>query len=218
MVDHGVNLKDPRKVLETILNEVDLENDVFITEGVLDVLDHSAPEPLFGGKVGIDATRRHPEERPRSRSDTSDKVPSDDVIAKSIKKVSPLFTSFHAPALEVRNMVLLINFAKDGKTPGSILSDKLLSARQLEPFSLFLLLDGAIDLRDYSLVLWKLFNNVDPKRDIIRRGGRMAIDATRKSAEDGHSRPWPDDIEMDPGIVNRVRERAEELGIAEFLP
>ena len=129
MVDHGVDLKDPRKVLETILNEVDLENDIFITEGILDVLDHSAPEPLFGGKVGIDATRRHPEERQRTKRDLPDRVPDDDVIASSIKKVSPLLTSFHAPALDVRNKVLLLNFEKDGKTPGSILSDKLLFAR-----------------------------------------------------------------------------------------
>ena len=54
----------PAKVFETILDEVDLESDVYITEGVLDVLDHSAPEPLFGAKMGIDATRRRTGKRP----------------------------------------------------------------------------------------------------------------------------------------------------------
>ena len=39
-------------MLRTILNELDLENDIFISEGILDVLDHSAPEPLFGAKIG----------------------------------------------------------------------------------------------------------------------------------------------------------------------
>ncbi len=58
LVDGGVDLKNPHKVIETILNEVDLESDIYITEGILDVLDHSAPEPLFGAKIGIDATRR----------------------------------------------------------------------------------------------------------------------------------------------------------------
>ena len=48
--------------------------------------------------------------------------------------------------------------------------------------------------------------------------GRMAIDATRKGAEDDHTRPWPDDIEMDPEVVKNVRDRAKELGIAGFLP
>ena len=67
LVDSGVDLKDPRKVLETILDQVDLESDVFITEGILDVLDHSAPDPLFGAKIGIDATRRLPDERQRPK-------------------------------------------------------------------------------------------------------------------------------------------------------
>jgi 4-hydroxy-3-polyprenylbenzoate decarboxylase len=66
-------------------------------------------------------------------------------------------------------------------------------------------------------VLWKVFNNVDPKRDILRQGGRIVIDATRKGAEDGHTRPWPEDIEMTPEVAGRVRERAKELGIEEFL-
>ena len=47
------------------MNNVDLESDVYITEGVLDVLDHSAPDALFGAKIGIDATGRRPDEKPR---------------------------------------------------------------------------------------------------------------------------------------------------------
>jgi 4-hydroxy-3-polyprenylbenzoate decarboxylase len=41
----------------------------------------------------------------------------------------------------------------------------------------------------------------------------MVIDATRKGPEDGHGRPWPDDIEMAPDVVESIRERARELGI-----
>lgn len=216
LVDFGVDLGSPRKVLETILNEADLENDVFITEGVLDVLDHSAPEPLFGAKIGIDATRRRLDEKPR-RPVTGGPVPSDKVIAQAAKAASPLLTSFHAPAIDVRNRVLLLNFAKDGKTPGRAVLERLLSQARLKAFSIFVLLDAAIDLRDHSLVLWKLFNNVDPKRDMVRRDGRIAVDATRKGAEDGHDRPWPDDIEMDPEVVRGVEERARELGIEEFV-
>ncbi|MEM5788949.1 MAG: menaquinone biosynthesis decarboxylase, partial [Syntrophobacteraceae bacterium] len=100
----------------------------------------------------------------------------------------------------------------------SIVSEKLLAGTALEAFSILVLLDSGINLGDYSLVLWKIFNNVDPKRDIVRRNGRIAIDATRKGSEDGHSRPWPDDIEMDADIVKRVKNRATELGIEEFFP
>ena len=33
-----------------------------VVEGPLDVLDHSAPQPLWGAKIGIDATRKGPDE------------------------------------------------------------------------------------------------------------------------------------------------------------
>ena len=222
LVDGGVSLKTPRKVFETILNNIDLESDIYITEGVLDVLDHSAPEPLFGAKIGIDATGRLPDEKPRpmpaSRAGgRTVEIPAGEAIEKSIKDTSGLLIAFHCPPIDVRNRPLLINFAKDGTTSGRSLSEKLLRKRTLKAFSILVLLDSGIDLRDYSLVLWKVFNNVDPKRDILRQGGRIVIDATRKGAEDGHTRPWPEDIEMTPEVAGRVTERAKELGIEEFL-
>ncbi len=218
LVDHGVDLRSPRKVLETILNELDPESDLYITEGVLDVLDHSAPDPLFGAKIGLDATRRRADEKERPRRpEAGGQVPSGKVIGKSVKSASGLLVSSHVPAIEVRNRVLLLNFAKDGKTPGRGVCEKLLSKSGLEAFSIMVLLDAAIDLEDYSLVLWKLFNNVDPRRDIVRRGARVAVDATRKGPEDGHTRPWPDDIQMDPDVVRGIESRAKELGIERFL-
>lgn len=217
LVDGGTDLRDPRKVLETILNEVDLESDIFITEGVLDVLDHSAPEPLFGAKIGIDATGRHPGERPRPGFSPV-AIPAAEAVEKCLRNASILLTACHRPPLDVRNRPLLINFSKDGKTPGRSLAGELLRLRELDAFTIFVLLDSGIDLRDYSLVLWKVFNNVDPKRDICRQGGRMVIDATRKGPEDGHDRPWPDDIVMAPEVVERVKERAGELGLKAFYP
>ena len=82
LVDSGVDLKNPRKVFETILNEVDLESDIYITEGVLDVLDHSAPDPLFGAKIGIDATGRRPDERTKARSGRGGSIPADEAHRK----------------------------------------------------------------------------------------------------------------------------------------
>ncbi|MGA7642417.1 MAG: menaquinone biosynthesis decarboxylase [Syntrophobacteraceae bacterium] len=215
LVDSGVDLKNPRKVMETILNRVDLESDLYITEGILDVLDHSAPDPLFGAKIGIDATSRRPDERPRLKH-AAGQIPADEVIEKTLNNTSALLSAFHAPPIDVCNRLLLIAFAKDGRTPGRTLSERLLRKRVLKTFSILVLLDAGIDLRDYSLVLWKVFNNVDPRRDILRQGGRLAIDATRKSAEDGHTRPWPADIEMAPEVAESVRKRAKELGIEEF--
>ncbi len=45
-----------------LLNNVDPKRDLLVSEGPLDALDHSAPYPNFGGKMGMDATRKTREE------------------------------------------------------------------------------------------------------------------------------------------------------------
>lgn len=213
LVDASVDLRQPDRILRTILDEVDLDTDLYLSEGILDVLDHSAPEALFGGKLGIDATRRVEGEKPRPARRHDGLVPSLEALHEAAAAVSPLLKGVHAPDLRVKNRILLLNFHKDGKETGRNLAGPLLRHHGFEAFSILVLYDGAIDLKDGSLVLWKVFNNVDPKRDLIRGEGRIVIDATKKGPEDGHLREWPDDIVMDPAVVERVRQRAKELGI-----
>jgi 4-hydroxy-3-polyprenylbenzoate decarboxylase len=217
LVDSKVDLGSPRKVLETLLNEVDLESDLYVSEGVLDVLDHSAPEPLFGGKLGIDATMRLPDEKHRPSQGEPLPLPSRTLISEALREVSPLFVTFHVPRLYTKNRLLLLNFQKDGCHTGRDLAERLLRNKILEPFSIVALYDAYIDLKDDSLVLWKLSNNVDPKRDIITRNRRIVLDATHKGPEDLHLRAWPDDIVMDPLIVEKVESRAGEFGIQELV-
>jgi 4-hydroxy-3-polyprenylbenzoate decarboxylase len=62
VVDADVDVHDYAQVAWRVFNNVDWKRDVTVTEGPLDVLDHSAPQPLWGGKIGIDATRKGPAE------------------------------------------------------------------------------------------------------------------------------------------------------------
>ena len=217
LVDAELDLSRPAEVLKAVLNGIDLASDLYITEGVLDVLDHSAPEPLFGGKLGVDATRRLANEKQRTESRPPVSLPEPRAIEQAAREVSELLTAFHTPAIEIRNRMLLLNLHKDGKITVRRLAPKLLQHPNLSVFSIFVLFDEHLDLKDYSTLLWKAFNNVDPKRDIILIDGRIVIDATKKGREDDHHRPWPDDIVMDEEIVERVRKRSKELGIEEFL-
>jgi len=217
MVDSNLDLSRPDRVLKSILNEIDLTTDLYITEGVLDVLDHSAPDPLFGGKLGVDATQRLAGEKQRPEPSAGFGLPKLHLIERAVKEISELFVAFYVPEIQVRNRLLLLNFDKDGKATGRHLAPKILSHPDLAAFSIFVLFDDHLDLKDFSMLLWKAFNNVDPKRDITRVDGRMVIDATKKGREDDHHRPWPDDIVMDKEVVERVRKRAGELGIEEFL-
>lgn len=60
--DEDVNIHDYSEVAWKVMNHVDPQRDVVITDGPLDILDHSCPQIGFGGKMGIDATRKGPGE------------------------------------------------------------------------------------------------------------------------------------------------------------
>jgi 4-hydroxy-3-polyprenylbenzoate decarboxylase len=62
VVDEDVNVQDLREVAWRVLGNVDWKRDVTIVEGPVDQLDHSAVRPSLGGKIGIDATAKGPED------------------------------------------------------------------------------------------------------------------------------------------------------------
>ena len=94
---------------------------------------------------------------------------------------------------------------------------------------MIIVVDATVDVHDLSTVMWKVFNNIDGKRDVVfsegpldaldhasplpLQGTRLGIDATKKTPLDGHTRPWPDDIVMDSGVVSRIDAIWDQLGI-----
>jgi len=62
VVDKGVNVQDPDEAWWVALNNIDPQRDVRFTMGPMDVLDHSSRGFTYGSKMGIDATRKWPEE------------------------------------------------------------------------------------------------------------------------------------------------------------
>ena len=65
VVDEDVDPSNSAQVWQKFLDNFDASEDVFLSSGVLDALDHSAPQPLRGAKIGIDLTRRIEGETPR---------------------------------------------------------------------------------------------------------------------------------------------------------
>ena len=62
IIDENVNVHDTEEVLWRVGAEADPRRDTVLTEGPADVLDHAAPKGAAAGKLGIDATRKLPEE------------------------------------------------------------------------------------------------------------------------------------------------------------
>jgi 4-hydroxy-3-polyprenylbenzoate decarboxylase len=62
VLDKEVNVRDPHEAWWVALNNIDPQRDAHFTMGPVDVLDHSSRGFTYGSKLGIDATRKWPEE------------------------------------------------------------------------------------------------------------------------------------------------------------
>jgi 4-hydroxy-3-polyprenylbenzoate decarboxylase len=92
-----------------------------------------------------------------------------------------------------------------------------------------IVVDEDCDVHDIAEVTLRVANNIDPERDIQftlgpidsldhasrlpNYGSKMGIDATRKWAAEGFSRPWPPMIEMDAATKARVDTIWKKLGL-----
>ncbi len=62
VLDKDVNVRNVQEAWWVALNHIDPERDVRFSMGPIDVLDHSSRAFTYGSKMGIDATRKWPEE------------------------------------------------------------------------------------------------------------------------------------------------------------
>lgn len=62
VVDADCDVHDLHEVAWRALGNTDYARDLTVVEGPVDHLDHSSYQQFWGGKAGIDATRKLPEE------------------------------------------------------------------------------------------------------------------------------------------------------------
>ena len=63
-----VDIRNYKKLLLHVFENVDFSYDLHFSRGPLDVLDHSSDTFSFGGKMGVDATIKHLEENAGRRN------------------------------------------------------------------------------------------------------------------------------------------------------
>jgi 4-hydroxy-3-polyprenylbenzoate decarboxylase len=93
--------------------------------------------------------------------------------------------------------VLCLNIEREARLTGKKCAQILFDMPVLTPYAIIVVYDAGVDLADKSLLLWKLFNNVDPGRDLYFQNHRLVIDACKKGVADGHVREWPDELSFD---------------------
>jgi len=107
--------------------------------------------------------------------------------------------------------ILLVALDKQQPGQGKEFIQNFFKDEAFASVGVLLVLEAHVNLDNTSQVLWKLFNNLDPKRDVQISGQRAGIDVTRKMPEEGYRQNWPEEIVMSDEIKQRVDQKWPNL-------
>ncbi|ECP9345020.1 TPA: menaquinone biosynthesis decarboxylase [Campylobacter jejuni] len=181
------SLKDYDALIPYILNRFDAKK-ILISEGICDQLDHASPNACFGGKAGLDACKETQVEELEILED---------------KKLLELFKT----KVELLN---LKQFYKESKSPiVCILLDKKEKIEQSfnkllefkKHFRILVFLDTENKLENLYMLVWRVVNNIDAKRDIFIKEERLGVDASAKGEAEGYLRTWPKQTDCTKSVI-----------------
>lgn len=184
-------LTNHREITEFILNNFDI-NDIFISHGICDALDHSSPKFAQGGKLGIDCTNGAP------TYNTPTILSDDDLFAKIAENYGEAIV-LRQYFTHTKNPIILLGVEKKSRVL------KHINAFDSHFCRIVFVLDSSDnDLENPYMCLWRIVNNIDAKRDIVVQNNVALIDATRKGAIDGFTREWPNDVDCNAEVLKRL--------------
>ncbi|HEA7275893.1 TPA: menaquinone biosynthesis decarboxylase [Campylobacter jejuni] len=181
------SLKDYDALIPYILDRFNTKK-ILISEGICDQLDHASPNSCFGGKAGLDACEETQVEELEILED---------------EKLLELFKT----KVELLN---LKQFYKESKSPiVCILLDKKEKIEQSfnkllefkKHFRILVFLDAENKLENPYMLVWRVVNNIDAKRDIFIKEKRLGVDASAKGEAEGYLRAWPKQTDCTKSVI-----------------
>ena len=150
-----------------------------------------------------------------------------------MKLTIPELVDINLPIEGVFHNLMIVSIKKSYPGQARKVMNAIWSLGQAMFTKCIVVVDEDVDVQDLADVTLKVFNHIDPERDIQFTlgpvdsldhasrlpdyGSKMGIDATRKWASEGFTRPWPEEIVMDAetkALVDRKwKALAKELGI-----
>lgn len=248
MLFAGFLRKSPIEIVKCITSDIYVPaNAEFILEGYVD-LDETKLEGPFGDHTGYYSLCDHypvfhvekitRKKNPIYPTTIVGKPPMEDcymgkaterIFLPLLKKAIPEIIDMNMPLEGIFHNCAIVSIKKSFPKHAFKVMHALWGINQMMYTKMLIVVDDNIDAQDISTVMWKVFNNVDAKRDILISqgpldaqdhssntafyGNRMGIDATKKLKSEGYNREWPDDIEMTKNIKEIVDFRWNDYGI-----
>ena len=181
------SLKDYDALIPYMLDRFNTKK-ILISEGICDQLDHASPNSCFGGKAGLDAC---------------EEIQVEELEILEDEKLLELFKT----KVELLN---LKQFYKESKSPiVCILLDKKEKIEQSfdkllefkKHFRILVFLDVENKLENSYMLVWRVVNNIDAKRDIFIKKERLGVDASAKGEAEGYLRAWPKQTDCTKSVI-----------------
>lgn len=183
-------------ISDFICDRISLEN-ILISEGVCDALDHASPNACYGGKLGVDCTGG-------VVTNSTKNILQDNELYDKISALIPEVRKLKQYKLHTRTPITVISIDKHRKVKE--LYDTLFQIK--EHVNLIVFVDAASnDVDNPYMLIWRVVNNIDAKRDIFLQEDFIGIDATSKSALDGYTREWPEDTNCNQEVIQSLQKR-----------
>ncbi len=151
------------------------------------------------------------------------------IFLPAAKMMIPELVDFHLPPEGVAHNLMIVSIRKSYPGQARKVMNAIWSLGQAMFTKCIVVVDEDCDVKDLREVTLRTFNNIDPERDIQfmlgpvdtldhaarlpNYGSKMGIDATRKWASEGFTRPWPDEVEMSAEVKERITKRWKEFGL-----
>jgi len=146
-----------------------------------------------------------------------------------VRLMVPEVVDYYLPAEGVFHNLALVRIKK--RYPGHAFKvmHALWGLGQMMFTKCIVVVDDDVDVQNPADVVWRVLANIDPERDITfvkgphdvldhasqypSFGSKMGVDGTRKWADEGFTREWPEVLKMSPEVVRKVDAIWRTLGI-----
>lgn len=181
------SLKDYDALIPYILDRFNTRK-ILISEGICDQLDHASPNSCFGGKAGLDVCEETQVEELE--------ILEDEKLLELFKTKVELLNlkQFYK---ESKSPIVCILLDKKEKIEQSF--DKLLEFKK--HFRILVFLDTENKLENPYMLVWRVVNNIDAKRDIFIKEERLGMDASAKGEVEGYLRAWPKQTDCTQSVI-----------------
>ena len=220
------DITDYKSLAQKISKNFDPSQDMMLSQGPMDVLDHACGKFAFGGKLSIDGTVKYEEEGTENLMAVFLKgIFNKNVKTQMLDKFDEI-VNINYSLLNEEISLLIISVKKNRANHIRELNDQLFELCELQYVKLILYVEHTVDTDCLQDSIWRFCNNYDPKRDTyfvpakqVGYPSHAGLDGTRKTKKyDNFQRDWPNVIVADDRTIAAIDAKWEKLGLGDFIP